>query len=124
MKSYKNGLLASVGGFAMVLTSAIVFVPPIFAQAESEGAVPPSFEEPWGDAASSSYGPVLAPAPEEPLAAEPESMFVPPPPVGLIERPGLTPISPTNPELMSPASPGLAAGGFHSFDGGFHGPIR
>ena len=39
----------------------------------------PSFEEPWSD------GQVLTPAPEQPVQPEPGSMYVPPPPVGLID---------------------------------------
>jgi len=112
---------------ALVAASAIVFVQPMFAQtdggstAESGGAVAPSFEEPWGE---SSDGPALAPAPESPVEPQPGSMYVPPPPVGLIERPGLTPISPTSPELLPSTSMAGTGGGFHSFSGGFHGSIR
>jgi hypothetical protein len=60
----------------------------------------PSYDETRGD------GSVLAPAPEQPDASAPESMYVPQGPVGLIERPGLTPISPTSPELLPPAFDG------------------
>ena len=115
---------------ALVAASALVFVRPTFAQtvmgdtAESGAAVAPSFEEPWGDGVSSSDGPALAPAPESPVAPEAGSMYVPPPPVGLIERPGLTPISPNSPALLPSTSMPEAGGGFHSFGGGFHGSIR
>lgn len=60
----------------------------------------PSYDEPSGD------GTALAPAPEQPEEAAPESMYVPPGPVGLVERPGLTPISPTSPELLPPGFDG------------------
>ena len=111
----------------------MLFIQPVFAQQdggsdaqiyrELGAATPPSFEEPWDDAASSSEGPALAPAPEESFEPEPGSMFVPQPAVGLIERPGFTPISPTSPTLIQPESFGAPAGGFQP-EGGFHGPIR
>jgi hypothetical protein len=66
----------------------------------------PSYDEPWGGDSA------LAPAPEQPEASAPESMYVPQGPVGLIERPGLTPISPTSPELLAPDSFARPAGGF------------
>jgi len=75
------------------------------------GAINPSYDETWSD------GSVLAPAPEQPEASAPESMYVPPGPVGLIERPGLTPISPSSPELLAPDSFARPAGGF---DGRIH----
>jgi hypothetical protein len=126
MEAFKVTLVASIGACAIVFASALVSVPAGLAQnnpAESGGAIAPSFEEPWGDAMSSSEGPALAPAPEESVEPESGSMFMPQPSVGLIERPGFTPISPTSPTLIQPESFGAAAGGFQP-DGGFHGPIR
>jgi hypothetical protein len=102
----------------------LLFIQPVFAQTDggpaaqaySDGdAYEPSFEEPWAD------GPVLAPAPSQPEDAAPGSMYVPPPPVGLIEVPGHPPISPNSPNLIPPDSLGIPAGGFHP---AFHGPIR
>lgn len=110
----------------------LLFIQPVFAQSDNDStaeigsgawgstdpsnsdvAAPPSFsfDEPLDDS------PVLAPAPEQPEAPAPESMFVPQAPVGLIERPGLTPISPTSPELIPPDSFARPAVGF---DGRIH----
>ena len=124
----------------IVGASVLLFIQPVFAQSdygsaaqtpsdawespESGDAYSPSFEEPWGD------GPVLAPAPSQPEAAEPGSMYVPPPAVGLIEPGDHPAISPNSPTLIPPDSVGIPAGGFHpegAFHGpasGFHGPIR
>ena len=74
----------------------------------------PSFEEHWSD------GPALTPAPDQPMQPEPGSIYVPPPPVGLIDGLGHPPINPNLPELP-PASMGFANGGFHP-EGGFQGP--
>jgi hypothetical protein len=74
----------------------------------------PSFEEPWSD------GSALTPAPDQPMQPEPGSMYVAPPPVGLIDGLGHPPINPNLPELP-PASMGFANGGFHP-EGGFQGP--
>jgi hypothetical protein len=82
-----------------------VATPPSF------NAALPSFDEPYND------GQVLAPAPNQPEEPAPESMFVPQGPVGLIERPGLPPISPSSPELTPPDSFATPAGGF---DGRIH----
>ena len=110
----------------------LLIVQPVFAQtdgasaasAEAGDAYDPSFEEPWGD------GPVLAPAPSQPEAAAPGSMYVPPPPVGLIEPFDHPPESPNMPMLEPPDSMNIPAGGVHpegAFQGpvgGFRGPIR
>jgi hypothetical protein len=93
--------------------------------APSYAATLPPYEGTWGD------GSVLTPAPGQPEALAPEqleapapgSAFVPQGPVGLIERPGLTPISPTSPELIAPDAFARPAGGFQSPVGGFHGPV-
>jgi len=112
--------------------STLLFIRPVFAQTyagypvispDSQESSPdaqgssmePSFEEPWGD------GPVLAPAPDQPMQSEPGSMYVPPPPVGLIDPAGHPPINPSFPELPPPDSLGVASGGFHP-EGGFQGP--
>lgn len=98
----------------IIATSALVFVHPVFAQTnltDTGHASPPSFDQPWDD------GSVLAPAPEQPLDPELGSMYVPPPPVGLIEPSGHPPINPTSPELIPPDS-------FARPDGGFDRPIR
>jgi hypothetical protein len=79
-----------------------------------EPSMEPSFEEPWGG------GSVLTPAPEQPMQPEPGSMYVAPPPVGLIDGIGHPPINPNFPELP-PNSLGSANGGFHP-EGGFQGP--
>jgi len=89
--------------------------------APSYAATLPPYEGTWGD------GSVLTPgagqpealAPEQPEASAPQSTFVPQAPYGLIERPGLTPISPTSPELIAPDAFARPAGGFHSTVGGF-----
>ncbi len=110
----------------IVGASVLLFIQPVFAQtyggsaaqASSDGdAYDPSFEEPWAD------GPVLAPAPSQPEDSEPGSMYVPPPPVGLIEPFGHPPESPDSPTLIPPDSMGIPAGGFHPAYA-FHGPIR
>jgi hypothetical protein len=80
--------------------------------------LPPYEGTTWGD------GSVLTPAPEQAEAPAPESMFVPQAPVGLIERPGLTPISPTSPELIAPDAFARPAGGFQSSVGGYNGRIH
>jgi hypothetical protein len=91
--------------------------------APSYGDTTPSFAETWGDGAvlMPAPGQPEALAPEQPEARAPESMFVPQGPVGLIEPPGLTPISPTSPELIPPDAFARPAGGFHSTVGGFNG---
>ncbi len=126
MQAFKSILVASVGTFAIVLASAVI-APPIFAQtdsSESDTAITPSFEEPWDtEMPSAGGGPVLAPAPDAPVESEPGSMYVAPPPYGLIERPGLTPISPTSPMLTQSNEFAAPAGGFHP-EGGFRGGIR
>jgi hypothetical protein len=110
--------------------SALVFIRPVYAEtyagfpvissdtqesSDSPGpSMEPSFEEPWSD------GQVLTPAPEQPVQPEPGSMYVPPPPVGLIDGVGHPPINPNFPELP-PNSLGSANGGFHP-EGGFQGP--
>jgi hypothetical protein len=87
--------------------------------APSYAATLPPYEGTWGDDS------VLTPAPEQAEAPAPESMFVPQGPVGLIERPGLTPISPTSPELIAPDAFARPAGGFHSpVGGGYDGRIH
>jgi hypothetical protein len=109
--------------------STLLFIRPVFAETyagfpvisdtqeaspDTEGSsMEPSFEEPWSD------GPALAPAPEQPMQPQPGSMYVPPPPVGLIDGIGHPPINPNFPELP-PASAGIANGGFHPE--GFPGP--
>ncbi|MGC2494211.1 hypothetical protein [Candidatus Binatus sp.] len=75
------------------------------------GAINPSYINPPYDETGGD-GAVLAPAPEQPEALAPESMYVPQGPVGLIERPGLTPISPTSPELLPPDSFARPGAGF------------
>ena len=114
--------------------STLLFIRPVFAEtyagypvtdtqesldsqesSDSPGpTIEPSFEEPWSD------GQVLAPAPEQPMQTEPGSMYVAPPPVGLIDGVGHPPINPSFPELP-PNSLGSANGGFHP-EGGFQGP--
>jgi hypothetical protein len=91
--------------------------------APSYGDTTPSFAETWGDGAGlmPAPGQPEALAPEQPEARAPQSMFVPQGPVGLIERPGLTPISPTSPALIPPDAFARPAGGFHSTVGGFNG---
>jgi hypothetical protein len=98
----------------IVAASALIFVHSSFAQtnpADSGYASPPSFDQPWDD------GRVRTPAPDQPLASDPGSIYVPPPPVGLLERPGYTPINPTSPELLPPDS-------FARPADGFIGPVR
>jgi hypothetical protein len=80
-----------------------------------EPSMEPSFEEPWSD------GSVLTPAPEQPMQPQPGSIYVPPPPVGLIDGLGHPPINPSFPELPPSGSMGFANGGFHP-EGGFQGP--
>jgi hypothetical protein len=94
--------------------------------APSYAATLPPYEGTWGDGSVLTPGPgqAEAPAPEQPEAPAPQSMFVPQGPVGLIERPGLTPISPTSPELIAPDAFARPAGGFHSTVGGFAGRIH
>jgi hypothetical protein len=99
----------------IVAASALIFIRPVFAKTvvgstpemsadTQESSMDPSFEEPWHD------GPVLTPAPLQPAQSEPGSMYVPPPPVGLIEPFGHPPINPSLPELMpSPLSASLTA---------------
>jgi hypothetical protein len=111
--------------------SALVFIRPAFAETyagypvissdsqesspDTEGSsMEPSFEEPWSD------GQVLTPAPDQPMQSEPGSIYVAPPPVGLIDGLGHPPINPNLPELP-PNSMGFANGGFHP-EGGFQGP--
>jgi hypothetical protein len=107
----------------ILAASALVFVQPGFAQvpsgsdpdnpepwgativtspASSGDATPYSFDEPYDYAVPSSDGAALAPAPEEPAGTAPGSMFVPPPPVGLVEQYGHPPMNPNLPELMLP----------------------
>ena len=110
----------------IVAASALAFIRPVFAQSGSgytseispdaqESSMDPSFEEPWHD------GPDLAPAPQQPIEPEPGSMYVPPPPVGLIDGVGHPPMNPNLPELMPSTPLGVANGGFHP-EGGFTGP--
>jgi hypothetical protein len=110
--------------------STLLFIRPVFAETyaglpemsadsqessdSEESPMEPSFEEPWSD------GSVLTPAPEQPVQPEPGSMYVAPPPVGLIDGLGHPPINPNLPELP-PDSMGFANGGFHP-EGGFQGP--
>jgi hypothetical protein len=86
----------------------------------------PPYEGTWGDGSVLTPAPeqAEAPAPEQPEESAPESTFVPQAPVGLIERPGLTPISPSSPELIAPDAFARPAGGFHSPVGGFEGRIH
>jgi hypothetical protein len=106
----------------IVAASALVFIRPVFAKTvvgstpemsadTQESSMDPSFEEPWHD------GPVLTPAPLQPIQSEPGSIYVPPPPVGLIEPFGHPPINPSLPELMPSPSLGIANGGFHPAGG-------
>ena len=80
-------------------------------QAESEDTGAPSFDVPWDDGAA------MAPAPEQPVEPAPGSMFVAPPPVGLIEPWEHPAISPTSPTLIPPDSMGRPVAGFP-------GPVR
>jgi hypothetical protein len=84
--------------------------------APSYAATLPPYEGIWGDGSVLTPAPEqsVAPAPEEPEYSAPDSTFVPQAPYGLIERPGLTPISPTSPELIAPDAFARPAGGFHS----------
>jgi hypothetical protein len=117
--------------------SALVFTRPVFAEtyagfpvispdtqesfdspesSDSPGSsIEPSFEEPWSD------GSALTPTPEQPMQSEPGSIYVAPPPVGLIDPIGHPPINPSLPELTPYDSTGIANGGFHP-EGAFHGP--
>ena len=92
---------------------------PMYGDTPSYGGTP-SYGENWGDSAVLTPAPEQSegPASEQPESA-PESTFVPQAPYGLIERPGLTPISPTSPELIAPDAFARPAGGFHSSVGGF-----
>jgi hypothetical protein len=94
--------------------------------APSYAATLPPYEGTWGDDSLLTPAPdqAEAPAPEQPEAPAPESMFVPQGPVGLIERPGLTPISPTSPDLIAPDAFARPAAGFHSPVGGYDGRIH
>ena len=111
--------------------STLLFIRPVFAETydgfpimssdsqesspDTEGSsMEPSFEEPWSD------GTDLTPAPDQPIQPEPGSIYVAPPPVGLIDGLGHPPINPNLPELP-PNSMGFANGGFHP-EGGFQGP--
>jgi hypothetical protein len=109
-----------------VAASALVFIRPVFAQTGGispseisttmqDSSMDPSFEEPWGD------GPALTPAPQQPVQSQPGSMYVPPPPVGLTEPFGYSPITPDGLDRIPPDSMGIAGGGFHP-EGGFNGP--
>jgi hypothetical protein len=102
--------------------SALLVVYPIFAQtnpADSGDASPPSFDQPWDDGSGlGDGGPSLAPAPEQPYDPDYGSIYVPPPPVGLLERPGYTPINPTSPELLPPSESVARPAD------GFIGPVR
>jgi hypothetical protein len=82
--------------------------------ANSGVATPYSFDENYDYSAASSDGAVLAPAPKEPAGTAPGSMFVPPPPVGLVEQYGHPPMNPNFPELMVPNTMGRAAGGLET----------
>jgi hypothetical protein len=93
---------------------------PMYGDTPSYGGTP-SYGQTWGDDTALTPAPeqYAAPAPEQPEESAPESTFVPQAPYGLIERPGLTPISPTSPELIAPDAFARPAGGFHSSVGGF-----
>jgi len=93
--------------------------------APSYAATLPPYEGTWGDDSVLTPAPEqsVAPAPEQPEYSAPQSTFVPQAPYGLIERPGLTPISPTSPELIAPDAFARPAGGFQSPVGGFRGPV-
>jgi hypothetical protein len=107
----------------LAAASALVFVQPAFAQKggtsaaeiaihDRELSMAPNFEEPWNDNSPLFTAPALAPAPGDPEHSEPGSMFVPPPPVGLIERGDHPAISPTSPTLIPPGTMDMPAGGF------------
>jgi hypothetical protein len=114
----------------IIAASALVFIQPVFAQTDGgssselstdtqESPMDPTFEEPWVD------GPVLTPAPEQPVQPQPGSMYVPPPPVGLVEPFGHPPINPNSPVPIPHYSLGFAnglhsEGGFNAPAGGFH----
>ena len=105
----------------IVAASALVFIRPVFAETHGgfpeispgtqESSMDPSFEEPWHD------GPLLTPAPDQPVQPELGSIYVPPPSVGLIEPFGRPPINPNSAELTPPDSLGIANGGFHPAGG-------
>jgi hypothetical protein len=78
--------------------------------ANSAEASPYSFDEPYDYPAPSSDGDALAPAPEEPADTAPGSVFVPSPPVGLVEQYGHPPMNPNFPELMVPNTMGTPPG--------------
>lgn len=61
-----------------------------------------SFDDP-------SDGPVLAPAPLQPFVSESGSMYVPPPPDGLVQTPGTPPVNLSRPQEMLPGSFGRAS---------------
>ena len=74
----------------------------------SDYSAAPSFDEP-------SDGPVLAPAPLQPFVSESGSMYVPPPPDGLVQTPGTPPVNTARPNEMLPGSfgrPGVFPGTF------------
>jgi hypothetical protein len=107
-----------------VAASALFLIQPVSAQTHNgstagilrseESSMDPNFEEPWDDARPSVAGPALAPAPQEPMNPQPGSMFVPQPPVGLIEPGDHPAISPYSTTLIPPDSMGRPFGGFHS----------
>jgi hypothetical protein len=125
---------------AIVAASALAFAQPVFAQAntgsdpdnpEPWGSTtvasspdplesPPSVDQPWAYTNQPSHlqsfdGPPLVPAPEQPFDPEEAgSMYVAPPPTGMLELPGHTPINPTSPELIPPDSFARPDGGFHN----------
>jgi len=124
--TWDDGLLAPVPKLPAAPAYSEEAMPPEYSDtapfygdiAPSYAATLPPYEGTWGDDS------VLTPAPEQAEAPAPESMFVPQGPVGLIERPGLTPISPTSPELIAPDAFARPAGGFHSPVGGYDGRIH
>ena len=105
---------------ATLVGAGLLFAHPVFAQnnddpaahvsayGDASDATAPSFDEPWdtGDTA-------LAPAPAMPEYVEPGLMYVPPPPVGLIEPGNHPAISPTSPTLIPPDSFARPAGVFN-----------
>jgi hypothetical protein len=73
---------------AFVVSLALVFIQPVFAQSHGNSAseistddwgsevdATPSFEEPWDVTTPAFAGPALAPAPEEPAAPQASPMF-------------------------------------------------
>jgi hypothetical protein len=123
----------------ILAASALIFVQPLFAQAV-HGSDPDN-PEPWGSTiikspsptnsgdlsiysfddprydAVHSYDDPLEPALQEPAQNLPRSMFVPQPPVGLVDPFGLSPVNPATirelmlpkPELMLPITMGRPA---------------